>query len=231
MVREGAGETTLAIALGHIPGTALPGQNGNIGVAGHRDKLFRGLRDIQNNDLVQFETLSGTYSYRVQKTNIVTPRDVGVLNPDGTRELTLVTCYPFSYVGSAPQRFIVSARQIANVPVEVNGTKKPLKSLPVTRVASHTKGPQLPPGRLLFSVSTNHSKQLAPGVSIGVTGTHAADRRLTGWVWLSGLRRTIWLHDATPVKIRGALDGKTRVLVITSITRNSIGGYLATSKS
>jgi sortase A len=114
MVREGAQESTLSLALGHIPGTALPGQRGNVGVAGHRDKIFRGLRDVQKDDLIRFETLDGTYLYRVQETEIVMPDQVSVLRASQHPELTLVTCYPFYYVGSAPQRFIVKAREVSS---------------------------------------------------------------------------------------------------------------------
>jgi len=126
MVREGAGEDTLRVALGHIPGTALPGGSGNIGVAGHRDTLFRALRGIRQDDLIRFETLAGTYLYRVDATEVVTSRDVSVLRARHQSELTLVTCYPFFYVGAAPDRFIVKARQIVANPgpdTEVPGRK------------------------------------------------------------------------------------------------------------
>jgi len=102
IVREGVGEGTLGLAVGHIPGTALPGQNGNVAVAGHRDTLFRGLGDIRNNDLIQLETLEGNYLYEVASTEIVKPRNVSVLKAGQYPELTLVTCYPFNYIGSAP---------------------------------------------------------------------------------------------------------------------------------
>jgi len=112
MVREGAGEETLSLALGHIPHTALPGQPGNVGIAGHRDRLFRGLRNIRRDDLIVLETLEGKYVYQVKSTSIVRPQDTSVLNAGQHSELTLVTCYPFYYVGSAPQRFIVKALEI-----------------------------------------------------------------------------------------------------------------------
>src|SRR6202041_1007025 len=80
VVREGAGEDTLDVALGHIPGTALPGQAGNVGVAGHRDTLFRGLRKIEKNDVIEFQTPAGSYSYKVESTQIVKPKDVSVLH-------------------------------------------------------------------------------------------------------------------------------------------------------
>ena len=116
IVREGVGEDTLRIALGHIPDTALPGEAGNVGIAGHRDTLFRKLRRVHKNDEIVFETLRGKYVYRVQSTEVVNPRDVSVLDPKPTRDLTLVTCYPFYYVGSAPDRFIVSAREVETTP-------------------------------------------------------------------------------------------------------------------
>jgi sortase A len=109
MVREGADEGTLSRAVGHIPGTALPGNIGNVGLAGHRDTFFRPLRNIRANDMIELETQNGAYRYVVKSTRIVTPRDVSVLQASGGETLTLVTCYPFYYVGSAPKRFIVHA--------------------------------------------------------------------------------------------------------------------------
>jgi sortase A len=113
MVREGAGEGTLRTAVGHIPGTALPGAAGNVALAGHRDTFFRALRNIRKNDSIDVQTGHGTYRYLVESTEIVGPRDVAVLKASGGETLTLVTCYPFYYVGSAPKRFIVRAAQVA----------------------------------------------------------------------------------------------------------------------
>jgi LPXTG-site transpeptidase (sortase) family protein len=112
MVREGVRENTLSLALGHVPSTALPGQSGNVGVAGHRDALFRDLRGIRKYDLIRFETSSGSYLYQVSSTEIVDPSDVSVLQATRDSELTLVTCYPFYYIGSAPKRFIVKALEV-----------------------------------------------------------------------------------------------------------------------
>jgi sortase A len=117
MVREGADESTLSRAVGHIPGTALPGKMGNVGLAGHRDTFFRALRNIREDDAIEFETTHGAYRYVVKSTKIVTPRDVSVLAASGGENLTLVTCYPFYYVGSAPKRFIVRATQVATIPL------------------------------------------------------------------------------------------------------------------
>jgi len=109
MVQEGADAGTLRRAVGHIPGTALPGGHGNVGLAGHRDTFFRALREIQVNDAIDLRTEHGTYRYRVESTRIVGPREVQVLRSTAAASLTLVTCYPFYYVGSAPKRFIVRA--------------------------------------------------------------------------------------------------------------------------
>ena len=111
MVREGADTATLSHAVGHIPGTALPGKAGNVGLAGHRDTIFRALRNIRESDAIDLETDRGTFRYIVASTKIVSPKDVSVLAAGGGPTLTLVTCYPFYYVGSAPKRFIVRANQ------------------------------------------------------------------------------------------------------------------------
>src|SRR5208282_3170876 len=111
MVREGADEGTLRRAVGHIPGTAMPGKLGNVGLAGHRDTFFRALRSIREDDAIEFQTTHGTFHYIVKSTKVVSPRDVSVLAASGGENLTLVTCYPFYYVGSAPKRFIVRAIQ------------------------------------------------------------------------------------------------------------------------
>jgi sortase A len=111
IVIEGVSETDLALAPGHIPGTSLPGEPGNVAVAGHRDTSFRPLRFIRKGDAITLTTLGGEYSYRVVSTEVVEPRDVQVLYPTKNDVLTLVTCYPFRFVGHAPQRFIVRAER------------------------------------------------------------------------------------------------------------------------
>jgi sortase A len=117
MVREGDDEGTLDVALGHIPGTAFPGQTGNVGVAGHRDTLFRRLREIGRNDEIELQTRSSTYAYKVDDIAIVKPDTVSVLAPGRRDQLTLVTCYPFRYVGSAPERYIVKAHLVSQTPL------------------------------------------------------------------------------------------------------------------
>jgi len=113
VVVEGTDGPTLKRAAGHIPGTALPGQAGNAGIAAHRDTYFRPLRSIRKDDVIDVTTPSGGFRYRVVSTTIVSPDDVSVLNSDGMDVLTLVTCYPFNYIGSAPNRFIVRAERIS----------------------------------------------------------------------------------------------------------------------
>jgi sortase A len=112
VVRAGADAKTLRLAVGHIPGTALPGEAGNVGLAGHRDTFFRRLRDIRPDDEIRVTTADGVFSYRVEQTIVVNPKDVWVLDPTAQPALTLVTCFPFTYVGSAPQRFIVRAASL-----------------------------------------------------------------------------------------------------------------------
>jgi sortase A len=112
IIRTGSDARTLQLAVGHIPGTAFPGEDGNVGLAGHRDTFFRRLRDIRNDDEINVTTPEGTFLYRVERTSVVQPKDVWVLKPTKYPSLTLVTCYPFTYVGSAPQRFIVRATRL-----------------------------------------------------------------------------------------------------------------------
>jgi sortase A len=108
-VYEGDDARILKVSAGHIPGTALRPGSGNIGIAAHRDTLFRPLRLIRPDDLITLRTPSGTSRFSVTKTEIVKPSNVEVLASVPGRDLTLVTCYPFSYIGHAPERFIVYA--------------------------------------------------------------------------------------------------------------------------
>jgi sortase A len=114
IVAEGVDTATLRHAVGHIPVTARPEQTGNIGISGHRDTLFRPLRKIQQHDLITLTTLLGEYHYRVVSIEVTGPSDVAVLDPGKTEILTLVACYPFYFVGSAPDGFIVRAERLGN---------------------------------------------------------------------------------------------------------------------
>jgi sortase A len=106
---EGTDALTLNRGVGRIAGTARPGQDGNVGVAGHRDSFFRRLKDIKTGDVIQLKRREGIDTYTVERIQIVSPRDVSVLSEQRSPSLTLVTCYPFYFIGSAPQRFVVTA--------------------------------------------------------------------------------------------------------------------------
>ena len=114
IVMEGTSSTILGEAAGHIAGTMFPGQPGNMGISAHRDTFFRPLRNIRQNDTIMLTTPARAYRYRVVSTQIVRPDDTGVLkSSDDEQVLTLVTCYPFYFIGPAPNRFIVRATRIS----------------------------------------------------------------------------------------------------------------------
>jgi len=113
MVLDGTSEATLDRGVGLIEGTARPDQGGNVGIAGHRDSFFRGLRRLSPGDEIELATLKGLTRYRVSEILVVEPEYVQVLNPTPESSLTLVTCYPFYHIGSAPQRYIVRAEETA----------------------------------------------------------------------------------------------------------------------
>jgi sortase A len=116
-VLNGTDDITLNGGVGRIAGTALPGQPGNIGIAGHRDSFFRALKDIARGDRIELDTAGQIYVYVVDKAYITKPQDVNVLRAGPTPAITLVTCYPFYYAGSAPQRYVVQAfKQAARPP-------------------------------------------------------------------------------------------------------------------
>jgi sortase A len=112
VVLEGDNDQVLRKGVGHIPSTSLPGGSGNVAIAGHRDTFFRPLKDIRKDDNITLATTGGTYRYRVGSVQVVGPNDTQVLAPSDQASLTLVTCYPFYFVGSAPKRYIVQAQQI-----------------------------------------------------------------------------------------------------------------------
>ena len=114
MVVEGVRSRELQRAAGHVPGTALPDESGNVAIAAHRDTFFRKLRDIRTDDVITLTTISGAYRYAVEWTRIVGPGDLDPLRSSREPVLTLITCYPFHYLGPAPQRFIVRARRMGS---------------------------------------------------------------------------------------------------------------------
>ncbi|MGE5570731.1 MAG: class D sortase [Rhodospirillales bacterium] len=111
IIVESTTSEALRRAVGHVEGTALPGEDGNVALAGHRDTFFRGLRDVRPSDIIRIDTLDGSWEYQVESTRVVDPENVEVLKASGSPMLTLVTCYPFNAVGPAPRRYIVQARK------------------------------------------------------------------------------------------------------------------------
>ena len=230
VVREGAGQDTLDVALGHIPGTALPGQSGNVGVAGHRDTLFRGLRKIEKNDVIEFQTPAGNYNYTVESMAIVKPDNVSVLDSSQHPEITLVTCYPFNYVGSAPKRFVVKARLVGPATTSSTGLQRPnptedREARPATLAARQ-------PGirKVNFRVSRHHTRELTPGILLGLTWTDPVHHRANGWLRIARARRTIWLRNQAayePVFFRARAGNQQHELTITSVTKVSVTGYLS----
>jgi sortase A len=110
-VLRGTNWQMLRLGAGHIEGTPLPGEGGNSGIAGHRDTFFRELKDVRKNDEIQFQTATGLYHYKVDWMAVVAPDDTSVLAPSTGPVLTLVTCFPFEFLGSAPKRFVVRAHK------------------------------------------------------------------------------------------------------------------------
>jgi sortase A len=221
VVREGDDEATLSLAVGHIPSTALPGQAGNVGVAAHRDTIFRALRGIHKDDLIRFETVGGARVYQVDSTRIVKPEDVDVLKPNGTSALTLVTCYPFYYVGAAPDRFIVSAHE---VPAPSETARRPEATGRIRR-ASAPPVAMKPAG---FDIRKGQSQEIAPGISLGVTDTDPRTGSVYGWMSLKPDNRTVLLRDQpSDEPLIFYQDGQRRELRFTSVSENWVAGRLS----
>ncbi len=135
LVAEGVDDATLGVAVGHFPGTAFPGEPGNVALAGHRDTVFRILAEVQPEDFLRLVTPDGTFEYRVDRLEVVAPGRTDVVAPTDEPRLTLVTCYPFGYVGKAPLRYIVRAR-----PIERSGGASPGAYPPGVYATSSTPG-------------------------------------------------------------------------------------------
>lgn len=112
MIVNGVNERALQLGVGHIPGTALPGQPGNVGLAGHRDTFFRPLRNIRDGDVIWLTAAAGVSEYIVESTAVIEPDRTQVLAASGSSVLTMVTCYPFDFLGRARKRFVVRARRL-----------------------------------------------------------------------------------------------------------------------
>lgn len=148
VIFQGTGNSVLNHGVGHLDGSALPGQAGNVVLAAHRDTFFRSLRDIQKGDTITVTTLEGRRRYRVEATEIVDPTEVSVADPTVKPTLTLITCYPFYFVGHAPKRFIVRARDIdagsdiaPAVPVKAARSQTPAGQKETARAALSEQAP------------------------------------------------------------------------------------------
>jgi sortase A len=173
MVLEGDSKDILRNGAGHVPTTGFPGGPGNVVVAGHRDTFFRALRDIRKDDEITFTTTQGTFHYQVETTEKVGPEDIRVLEASDHPLLTLITCYPFNYIGPAPRRFVVQAGQIPTSP-----TREPeqtVASVPAQAVAG------VPP--VLYSPAKSRPKSPAPHKIVHRVATrstaHSPRRRVT----------------------------------------------------
>jgi sortase A len=134
-VLEGTGGLSLNRGVGHISGTPRPGQQGNIGIAGHRDGFFRLLRFVGIGDFIELESPGRILTYRVNQLRIVNPGDVEVLSPREVSSVTLITCYPFNFIGSAPRRYVVEAVLIAARTADASAAHEPqISSRPTLKV-------------------------------------------------------------------------------------------------
>jgi sortase A len=135
---EGDDDATLDKAIGHLADTPLPWETGNTAFAGHRDQHFRPLKNVRAGDDIRLVTPRGTFDYLVSETFIVTPEDLWVLAPTNGRELTLITCYPFNFIGHAPKRFVVKARSTSvsdpSGTTSTRGTSGPRNDLTLANV-------------------------------------------------------------------------------------------------
>jgi sortase A len=159
IVLQGDSDQVLRKGVGHIPSTSLPGGSGNVAIAGHRDTFFRALKDIRHEDNITLTTTTGTYHYRVDSVQVVMPDDVQVLAPSDRASLTLVTCYPFYFVGSAPKRYVVHAQQIESSRVVQQRSASALPPRPA--------GPDRPSPDDRSELATAHPDE---GESVGMLG-------------------------------------------------------------
>ena len=142
-VLPGTDDFTLNRAVGHIEDTAMPGTDGNSGIAGHRDGFFRGLKDVGVGDAIEIETLHGKEVYHVERVWVVYPQEVSVLDATPTRSLTLVTCYPFYHVGPAPQRYIVRAVRVDTALAVRRGRCADVECLVAPQIGGHSARPEI----------------------------------------------------------------------------------------
>ena len=137
VVVEGDSDAVLDRAIGHLPDTPLPWKDGNSALAAHRDTIFRPLKGVRLGDVLRLKTPHGDFDYRVTETLIVKPDEVWVLDPTPVTTLTLISCWPFNYIGHAPERFIVRAERIPTVTCRVEPHRVAVECPASSRTARH----------------------------------------------------------------------------------------------
>jgi len=241
-VREGTALQTLETTLGHIPGTALPGQNGVVGIAGPGDTLFGDLRQITPADEIRIETNDSVYIYRVDDAKEAKPEEELILRPGAYPGMTLVGCYPLAAAGKPTQRLVVRAHQVAQIPLIDASAAPPPGPAPESAVRESARAPRpvprgtpdgretTPPARTIaFEVARNRSRELAPGISLGLTSTDPTRRTVDAWLWLTPDKRAIWLRDqreGSPVAFETGGRPAQWKLVVTEVSADAMRGYL-----
>jgi sortase A len=173
VVFEGTGDDVLRIGVGHLPGSPLPGDHGNVVLAGHRDTFFRALRNIHEHDAIDVVTPAGTRRYRVDSTAIVAPDHTEVLNATPGAVLTLITCYPFEWFGHAPKRFIVRAREDEH-PAPSLASAMPSRSPVQSTISTMRPVIRRPPTPIVREVKSISSPgEVAPAPADGLDGLSA----------------------------------------------------------
>ncbi|MEO8594758.1 MAG: class D sortase [Candidatus Solibacter sp.] len=186
IVLEGSDSKTLSLGVGRIPETSEPGEPGNVVLGGHRDTFFRPLSGIREGDAIRLVTAEGSYRYSVDWTTVVDPEDNAVLKPTPQPSLTLVTCYPFHYVGPAPRRFIVRAHQ--ELEPEAAPPAEATKQAPPPAIDRHVPSPHRHIARARLQKARLASPP-ARGVETGRSKRNVSSYRPSRW-----LRRHLRLH-------------------------------------
>jgi sortase A len=199
MVAEGASSQVLRLAVGHVPGTALPWQSGNVALAAHRDTFFRRLGELKPGDLIQVTTPGDTYKYRVTFTDVVTPDQTWVLESSSGDTLTLITCFPFHFIGSAPKRFVVRAHRLnedAVVGAEQNQSLGEPDGVPIPEITDRPNTAFDLATRTLRSLTRPDSQ--TGGRRSGLPGCAVSDNRARG-MRIGRLRSANAAHHVTLV--------------------------------
>jgi LPXTG-site transpeptidase (sortase) family protein len=232
-IREGTTRATSGQAVGHITGTALPGQNGTVGIAGQHDPALGRLSEIAPSDEIRIQTDDSVYLYKVDNATSLKPDETLVVRTGAYPGMTLLADVP-------GDRFVVRARQVAQIPLVDAASASPappaqteppapsrgIQTFPQQRSDTGTAEPQR---RIAFEVDRNRSRELAPGISIGLTSTDPNRETVDAWLWLMPDKRAVWLRDqkaGSPVAFETSGRPSQWRLVVTQVTPGSMRGYL-----